>query len=260
MSENLNASPVFLVGSPRSGTTALASAIRAAKYNGFLEGNFLGIIERLDNAVNQYFAVFRSNDPLVLTSKISSEEVKSEIHLLLKRLFERENPVPPWFDKSGNLIRSIPVVLKLWPDARFIFSKRRAIENILSRITKFPNRSFEFHCQDWASIMASWRHVRETTPELKAIEVDQQDMIKSPSETAARISSFLSLTPEQQKNFSEFLRSNKPERTGPETAETIVSLQDLSWTEEQRVTFLQYCLPEMEAFGYTTDYGYRNNP
>jgi hypothetical protein len=259
MSNHLNAPQVFLVGSPRSGTTALAGAMLAAKYNGFYEGNFLGIIERIDNIVNQYFAVFGSNNPLVLTSRLSNEEVKMEIHLLLKRLFERENPKTPWFDKSGNLITSIPAILKLWPNAHFIFAKRRAIENILSRIKKFPNHSFEFHCRDWAAIMASWRNVREIVPGLKAIEVDQQDMIQTPDETAVRVASFLSLAPEQRESFAKFLGNRRPERTSPGTEQIISSFEHVPWSEEQRATFLHHCSVEMEAFGYTMDCTYRKN-
>ena len=35
-----NPSPLFIVGSPRSGTSILVMALRAAGYRGFNEGNF----------------------------------------------------------------------------------------------------------------------------------------------------------------------------------------------------------------------------
>jgi len=41
-----------------------------------------------------------------------------------------------WVDKTPNLdiVRSADILYRIWPEAKFIYMKRRGIENVMSRL------------------------------------------------------------------------------------------------------------------------------
>src|SRR6185503_15022510 len=104
-------------------------------------------------------------------------------------------------------------LLEILPNAKFIFCKRRGIENILSRQTKFAG-DFEAHCQGWAFTMQAWL---ETAPQLgnSAIMVDQREMAVQPESAAGRIAEFLDLSAEQRDGVVRVLRDRRLEQTRP---------------------------------------------
>jgi hypothetical protein len=246
--------PVFVVGSPRSGTSALAESLLGAGYNGYREGNFLPLLTTLNKLVDQHFAVFGRAGPKVMVSFIDPETLRSSIARTFRDETVRLNPEEPWFDKSGNpeMIEAIPTLLQLWPEARFVFAKRRAIENVVSRMTKFPAHTFEYHCRDWVRNMFVWRRMRDRIPEGRAIEVDQQDLIRDPKSTAGRISELLDLGESQKMALAESLMRGRPQQTEEGSAQRVLTLSGL-WPNSQRLEFESICGPEMKAYGYATD-------
>lgn len=252
-------SPVFVVGSPRSGTSVLAAALRQADYHGFHEGNFVGLIDHFDRITDNYYRSFATGDPHVMISKIDKELFKTQVHQVFKRMVDRLNPLAPWFDKSCNpdVIRNIPVLLKLWPAAHFIFARRRGIENVLSRLRKFPHHNFEYHCKDWANNMSAWRTVRQAIPNLKAVEIDQQDMIRTPDTVANQLAAFLAISPHLQTRMVDTFRAERPQRTAEGTAERVLALRSTGWSRAEIDLFTEHCGEEMDLFGYTMDEQYR---
>jgi|SRR5665213_1080484 len=245
-------SPVFVVGSPRSGTSILVKALASVGYHGYNEGNFLPLMNIIDRAVDNHFTLFGKPNPNVLAAQIDPKVLKSRIETLFKELTDNLNPGPLWFDKSGNadMIRAIPVLRRLWPDSVYIFAKRRAIENVVSRVKKFPARNFEHHCADWAKNMAAWRQVREELPSDVYLEVDQQDLIRNTEAISAKISSFLELGPERLETLINIFKSRRPQETTKGSALKTYSLESLGWSEAEMAIFKKYCDPEMKAYGY----------
>ena len=141
--------PVFVVGSPRSGTSILVDALFSAGYKGFREGSFLSLITGIDAAVDKQFRTFDDGNSAVLISNVDKEALKERLHEVLKMEAALHQQLP-WFDKTGNpeIVPAIPVLRRLWPESVFVFAKRRAIENVMSRVRKFPKHSFEYHCTD----------------------------------------------------------------------------------------------------------------
>jgi Sulfotransferase family len=140
-------SPLFIVGSPRSGTSILTQALRLADYAGYAEGNFLSLLHTLGNNVDRHFTFFASTDPDVLTTHIDRDTLKSRLFTVLRDMVEERFAGQPWLDKTGNpeMIAAIPILRTLWPHSAFIFAKRRAIENIVSRLKKFPQYDLAYH-------------------------------------------------------------------------------------------------------------------
>jgi hypothetical protein len=254
--------PVFIVGSPRSGTSILVSALHNAGYFGYNEGNFLSLIRIIEQQVGRFFVGQGSTHPKVLTSHIDQAELVQRLAAVLAETAESKQARTPWFDKTGSMqmVESMPTLHRIWPSARFIFAKRRGLENVVSRVIKFPRHSFEYHCTNWSGTMAAWRRVRAEHPQLPGIEVDQRDISDAPEETAQRIGAFLALSPDAQAKMSATMTRDRPQETRPGSASRVITLEETCWTDEQKAIFERDCGEQMRAYGYTLDANYRVQP
>jgi hypothetical protein len=245
-------SPVFIVGSPRSGTSALVKGLVTIGYRGYNEGNFLPLMRIIERAVDNHFAVFGKPNPNRLASQIDRAQLMGGIERLFRQLADAAHPYPLWFDKSGHaeMIPAIPTLQRLWPDSVYIFCRRRAIENVASRLKKFPAHDFERHCTGWAKIMAAWRAVRPELPAASYVEVDQQDLIRDTEAVSANIAQLLQLDAQQVRTLVKTFKSRRPQETSKGSAAQVHSLQTIGWSEAQLATFRRCCGSEMEAYGY----------
>jgi len=254
----MSKSPVFIVGSPRSGTSILVTALRTVGYGGFNEGNFLPLINILGKAVDRHLGLAGKSRPNVLAAHVDPELLKTKIDEIIGNLVNSMNVGSMWFDKSGNadMIEAIPRLRLLWPNSVYIFAKRRAIENVKSRVKKFPERDFEEHCASWAINMSTWRKIRADLPPDVYLEVDQYDLIRDAEGISRRIADFLGFEPAQSKNLMKAFKMKRPQQTSNGSAEQIHSLDSLGWSDGQLATFKRICSSEMAAFGYTEGVGY----
>ena len=254
----MSVSPTFIVGSPRSGTSILISSLLRAGYNGFLEGNFISLARVIERDVDRFFSSFYTPNPKVLMSRIDKADLKQRLSRLIIETALAQQPPAPWVDKTGNpeMIETIPFLREMFPQARFIFAKRRAIENIVSRLIKFPNLNFDYHCADWARTMVTWRNLRASQPAEDLLEVDQREISIRPEETAARIGSFLQMMPAGTESVLRSFTSHTPQQTESGSAHRILTLETAGWSEPQISTFHKLCNEEMQAEGYSTDETY----
>ncbi len=250
--------PVFIVGSPRSGTSILAAALRAAGYVGFNEGHLLSLTPFLNRAIDAHFAAYDIHAESQLLSHVDKETVKRGMASALKAIQEAVQPDGPWFDKTPgtHMYAAAPYLQELWPGSKFIFAKRRGIENIVSRIKKFPKAPFVFHCQDWVSTMNGWRDLRDT--DLDYIEIDQIDIARQPMTVAEKLGFFLNLPKRSIDAVARTMSQTRPQAASADSPEKVYSLESTGWTEEQIATFKSTCATEMEAFGYSYDETYRS--
>jgi len=249
-------SPVFIVGSPRSGTSALVDALLYAGYNGFREGSFMSMITPIQETIDRHFSIY-AYDSQVLVSHANADSLKWRVAEILAETQSALNQ-HPWFDKTCNpvMILAIPVLRRLWPDSAFVFAKRRGIENILSRLAKFPYHTFEFHCTDWARNMSAWRSVRSGIPADSFIEVEQQEILLEPGKVARDLVRLLGLRQEYQAPLETALQATRAQETAPGTSGRRFTLGTTGWSQEMITIFLQECAEEMAAYGYTTDQRY----
>ena len=266
-----NRYPVFIVGSPRSGTSVLVTALVAAGYHGFHEGQFLYIIKGIDECVERYLfdwlakagPVNGSNGSRALKYYIDKSDLKQRLFHVIRDVESEWNPEAPWLDKTPEgpwldkeMISGLPVIANLWPEGVFIFAKRRAMENVKSRLTKFPKFSFEYHCASWATTMAAWRGVRGRLPRYRRIEIDQWDIANSPDSIACKLQAFLCLDERQCHSVQQALRMCWPQQTEGGSAFRLQSLYAANWSDRQIETFIGSCGAELEAFGYSMDDSY----
>jgi hypothetical protein len=246
------ASPVFIVGSPRSGTSVLTRALTVAGYSGFEEGNLLGLSQIIDQQVDWYYGANDSTSPGTLLGNVSQHALKAQLFSVFQDVLERLNPVDPWFDKTGNpeAILLLPRIMQAWPGCRAIFAKRRGIENVLSRMTKFPERDFAYHCQDWAANMRAWRTTRGQLDSSRIVEVDQRETLGAPAAVSARLAALLRLPTNDQSALERTFQVERPQESFPGSAARTTSLAETGWSEEQMKTFEALCGEEMRDFGY----------
>lgn len=227
-------------------------------YHGFLEGNFLTLLHQVDTVVDRHYVWFPDTDKRVLLPNVDKGDLKRRLFETFRTVVNDLNPKDPWFDKTGNpeMILVIPILRELWPDAVFVLAKRRGIENVTSRVKKFPHQPFEYHCSDWAKNMAAWRSIRPQLPPGSFIEVEQRDMIQQSERTAQSLCAFLQVDESAVPAACKVMSTHRPQETAAGTASQTLSLAKSGWTEEQTETFLKHCETEMKEFGYTMDEQY----
>jgi hypothetical protein len=260
--ENVRARPLFILGSVRTGTTAICEALtKGTRYKGFPEGHVLDLAIRLMGAVHTHFDFRERWIPPAISAhfqvgRFNRFYFTQEIIALLRRTAAGYT-TPYWYDKTPTyqMVASVPYLAEAFPEGRFLFMKRRGLETLSSRMRRFPNSVFEAICRDWRLIMAGWRAVRGTV-EGRCLEIDQLDMKREPAVTARATGSLLGCDAAETAALAATIRDASPEVTDPSST-VIGDLSSLGWTEEQIEHFRTTCGPEMEAYGYTYDARYR---
>lgn len=252
-------SPVFVTGSVRSGTSALVDVLWHMGYQGFGEGHFLSLLHYVDAVVDQHFFRFaKPPDPGVMLGNIDKRDLKRRLFVTFRTVVNDLGQQDPWFDKTADpgMILACPILLELWPDSVIVFAKRRGIENVISRMKKFPGESFENHCVGWAGSMAEWRTTRQRLPAGSFIEVEQRDMIQQSERTARKLCEFLQVDESVVPAAFNAMSTHRPQESTEGSASKTLSLAESGWTAEQMETFRRHCETEMKEFGYTMDEQY----
>lgn len=251
--------PIFIVGAPRSGTSAMVtSLIRGAGLAGYNEGHVLPLLNQLHQTVDDYFAALdgRILAPEIkdkqLIGQLDAEGLKNFITSKFVQIIEERLGSDLWVDKTPGapMLAAVPGLAAIFPQARFVFAKRRGIENVLSRITKFPGQSFENQCKLWAQCMDLWLPVRAGLPRERYIEVDLRDIALHPEETAERVGSFLGLSSEQIGGIRSMWLSERPEQARAAQDYRYIGLNETDWSAEEKAIFVRVCGSSMEQYGY----------
>lgn len=259
-SEKTNKKPVFILGSPRSGTTIIVTAIKSAtNAEGYFEGHFLPLITLLEREIIKYY---KEREDLITNKQLMiAHTPKNQLEKKIFNIFSNtydslfENKI--WFDKTPGvkMIKSAPYLNRIWPNSRFIFAKRRGIECIMSRLRKFPQVSFEEHCKIWQLCMESWLSVRDKVKN-SSIEIDQRDISLNPGLIASKIGNFLEIEPEEIEQMEQAFSTKRPEYTGGNELEKALDLTETGWNEEQIAIFQKYCSSVNQKFGYSESCSY----
>jgi hypothetical protein len=250
--------PVFILGPARSGTSALALALveSGSYYAGTDEGHLLPLAHALMGAIDQYYQERRGNDPNTMLGRVPIEAFQKLIRRSFVKLASDMFPTGRWLDKTPTveMVRASVLMKELWPNARFIFMKRRVIENVLSRQRRFPEDSTERHYSDWAAIMTTWLAVRDKLGDA-VLEIEHRQLVLDPDAVASSIASFLQLPDAAAARFSRYVNKSRPERTD-ENFGAIYSFDRLGLDENDARRMTAVCDPIMYALGYSYDESY----
>lgn len=256
--EDRESYPVFILGSPRSGTSAMAAALRAStRYRGYDEGHLISLLPQLMATVaGHYRDAAQSLSSWTMLATVGQSHVEARLRAAFIEMARARFDTPYWIDKtpSNHMIAGAPLLGAMWPHARFIFMKRRAIENIASRMRKFSGSVFETHCRDWSDAMQLWAEARGPL-DGRTREVDQLTLARQPDNVAAALSPFLGLSAAEETVFRKALAAQRTEQTGARVDATI-GLAQTGWPAAEQELFRRICSPMMRLYGYSEDPGY----
>lgn len=250
--------PIFVLGTARSGTSAMAQALLKL-FPGHMEGHFIDLLAHLSVSTHRFYE--QNADELAvnkhtMVAAVPEKYVNDALDAMFVKTIQDIFPSGRWVEKTpnSNMIHLAPRLREIWPNSRFIFMKRRFLENLQSRTRKFPSYDFETNCREWSTAMAAWYNVRSHLGGI-AIEIDQDYLSNRPMEVASALRDFLNIPEAEGKRLGQALRTDRPERTS-ELNGYHVDLENLRWTESQIDEFKRTCLKWMDAFGYSTNATY----
>lgn len=239
--------PIFVVGSPRAGTTAVGNALReAVGAKNYGEHHFLFLARKLEDTVTEYFKKYHTrNDKGTFIHDMSPALVQLKMSQQIKELYASWQPGQYFVDKTPgrNMLKSIPNIQRIWPEAKYVFCKRRAYENVKSRLVKFPHLTAEQHAKQWVEVMRSWREIRQKLPEGSYIEVDQHDL--RGDEANAVVESMSEVLGIDNHSVYDYIISKSPQKSNYKNNEKGVG--------DIEEAIFQICLNEMVEWGYSSN-------
>jgi len=245
--------PILVVGSPRTGTTALALGLTAAGISGFAEGHLLMLFVRVEQAISKYYQDEASNNlPGTLLHAMPMPKLATAYRDLARSILDEAHGDKPWFDKTahGGMVGALPFFRSVWPGAKIIFTKRRPIENLQSRLKKFPHMSFAEHCADLRYVFVTWANVREQIGNW--LEVEQYDLVAECEATCKAITNFLGLDSKASEAFYQTVLNTQPERSAPSYEP--LKFANLNWDAAKKEIFIR----ELDEVMKLHNYGYES--
>jgi hypothetical protein len=252
--------PILVIGPARSGTTIITSALIAgAGIEGFREGHFLPLMTHLNRTIDNFYNTKKGvrNNPKHMVTHIEPAAVKERLNTTLRAMAEELCPQSVWLDKSPDhvMVEGIPDLRRTWPGARFIFARRRGIENINSRLRKFPHVDFKRHCQIWAKTMRAWIEHRDLVKDC-SIEMDQWCIATEPENSARQIAEFLELGERERQQMGHIFANKRPQSTGSDVLEKPLDIHDAGWSDQQIEVFRKTCGNLSTVLGYSETSSY----
>lgn len=256
------ATPIFILGNPRSGSTAMSFCLRKILgIQGYAEGHFLKYITRYKKLTNEIFDNLKESEKNknVAIGNINQEILFNNILYAFKNTYESLFDISQkyWVDKTPE---SLPVheILSIWPNSKFIFLKRRSLENISSRIIKWPHASFEIHCKSWSKFMMDWYNLDKSQLN-NFIEIEHYDMLFN---TDKMVKSIINLLPEyssHEEKIINFFSTNIVKAGGAWQSNQkpkILDIETIEWTKEQKKTHSKICAETLDLYNYSLDKNY----
>jgi hypothetical protein len=267
--------PVFILGSPRSGTSTLAHVFSEHfGYAGHPEGHVFDLLHRLSALVREHYVIHgiaekarassalgsghKSAGATTTAEAIGEESIQAMLAMGLRDLL-RKTYGPSWFDKTPGpeAIHGVSLIRKIYPNARYIFLIREPISNIESRQRKFPGEPFHKHCEAWVDSANAWLRVRADLDPETYLELRTHDLDRDPEGVYGSLLRLLRGHPlgdaaANKPPLTKFLTLERTSATDPAAKRT---LSEVGWSAEEKQTFLSICSAVMESFGFTAEEG-----
>jgi len=234
---------LFLMGSPRSGTSQLGSTLTKVLGLPWLgEGHGAPLFATAADALSGDISA--ENGLVRYMARQNFRQIAIEA---AKSAYFYMHGSASFVDKTPGvrMIAAAPFLNECFPGSRFVFQRRNPVANVLSRMAKFGG-SFEAHCRDWAGAMNEWLKIRALLPHY--VEIQQEDMLAAPDRVAKTLAEYIGI-PECADRIAQSLKTDSLERTGAGAGQT--DRLRAGWTSDQVAAFEKLCGPAMRAFEYS---------
>jgi hypothetical protein len=244
---------VFILGAPGSGTTAMQHVFtQALGYAGPWEGQYFTVLKRINSMFAEQKVIpagGESHKRSTIFQSIDRQRLLTGITELFLAETEALFPNTKWCDKTpgGTMVSFVPALAVLFPQALFVFMRRRGIENVLSQMKRFQG-NFKGVCTAWAGTMTEWLKVRDCVLD-RCLEFDQLELARAPHQVALRLQQFLQLEECCMQLLEKVLTTQFPQRTSADPGRQY-SLSQTHWTQKQKNIFEELCGPVMKSYGY----------
>jgi glycosyltransferase involved in cell wall biosynthesis len=257
------ARPVFVLGPPRSGTSAMVNALRVgAGYFGWNEGYLFSLLPPLLGAVTtrwqQLLDLHRVASTRTEYYAIGQVDVYAILDTVVRQFHQvyeqgiATSGAGRWVDKTPNVdqLLALPLVSHLYPQARFIFMHRHPLKFLLSWMRKFPETPVEAGVLSWELSHHLWQRYRPGLPRGTYIEVHQEHLALCTVDVVAQLTALLDLNEAQAQSVRAYLAQQRPERTDSINDADDLVLEDLDWPTDLKEKIRAACTPLAEPLGY----------
>ncbi len=241
---------VFIVGSPRSGTSVLLRAMQnvfGLPAHG--ESHVIPAVGQSIYKLRAYYERFKDEAADLLIRQLPIERIEAALVGEIRAFYASIYGEAGWADKtpSDEAVHSAPLIRKIFPDARIIVTRRNGIEVVESYRRKFGT-PFRDACENWARVMDGIALLRQECSDI--LEVDQFDLANTPDVVGGHIAGYLGRS-ELGPRLAAFLASNREDRLSTHDWRERLTLDDVEWTADERESFVHICGPLMRANDYS---------
>ncbi len=237
------------MGTTRSGTSSLQMGLlRTCGYFGNGEGHLVHLIYKLYEEIDRFYTFARATQVEgTMANSVTRECFEDHFYNSIRATYAGQY-AGQFSDKTPSVeaIMFAPILQKIWPSAKFIYCQRRGVENVISKIKKFPSMSFGACCNEWREATLQWKRVEGQLNEKLLIE--QLDLATKQQDVAQDIGEFLNLNQDQVQNLSAYFGENKLQRSSASYER--VPLSETPWTDNEKSTFQTICGDAMALAGY----------
>lgn len=252
--------PVFVIGSPRSGTTALALAL--GRHPGMWTAGESQVLVDLffKGALDRNYA--REGSGWLSRQGVGPEEFLADVGLGFNHLFTRAAGGKRWVDHTPRHTLMLEWLPAMFPGARFVHILRDGRRVVHSMVHFGEQRSdgevpwwatdFTKACRTWVRFAtAAVQH--EAAQPARFLTVRNEDLVADPAGGFGRLLDFLGAAADPQP--AEFFAGNRVNSSfavaeqGLGAAQRTLTDPWAEWGDEERRTFARIAGPSLVAWG-----------
>jgi hypothetical protein len=248
-------SRIFVLGDHRSGTSTVHRALRQTyRFSADMEGYVWPLLLDVDRSVGALMDFHGGPDSKTgrnfTLKRIGGPAIVDRLFEALLDLHDGHFEGSSWIDKTpgAEMIRAAGLIAARIEDARFIFLRRRGIDNVLSKRRRFPGLSFEQCCDSWRACVDAWAATEKDLGDRQLV-IEQREMAHHPHVVARNTVEFLGGGDDEVRKLTHWLRDKPVEVTAGPTA-PFVGIEDTPWSLEEKGYFLRTCAEPMSRLGY----------
>lgn len=264
------ADPIFIIGSPRSGTSILAwSLAQHAELWTSGESDFLFNLFGAGQAQEAHKSAHGRNQSWLTLQKVEVEEFLRYLGLGLNALYTQRSRGRRWVEQTPRYTLMAPTLAHLFPGAKFVHILRdgpRVVNSMLNFSGRFGIEDrqraqslqwvhdFPHACKTWALYVEEALRFEASSPD-RCLTVVNEELLREPAAGFRRILDFLDLHYDDA--VPKFFGSNKINSSFGEKRDAPVGPADFGspwdqWTKRQRSIFERVAGQTMDRVGLTS--------